>query len=301
VICMNYLITGGTGLIGKALIASLSQEASHITVLTRNIESARNTLGQHIHYINTISLADIENADVIINLAGEAIADKRWSTKQKNKICQSRWAITQTLTDFIKQAKKPPRVFISGSAIGIYGRQVHHVTEEYTHYHQEFTHEVCQTWEAIALDAASDKTRVAVLRTGIVLSPTGGALGKMLLPFKLGIGGKMGDGQQAMSWIHLNDMVSAILFIQNNQAMTGPINLTVPKAVSNVQFSQALAAQVKRPCFFTTPAWLLTLLFGEMADILLFGQHVIPQKLIDAGFSFEYETVSQAFNHLVTS
>lgn len=300
---MNHLITGGTGLIGKSFIEMLPKNSSQITVLTRNRNKAKNLLGSSINYINKLSLVDIENSDVILNLAGEAIADKRWSDTQKDKICQSRWKITQQLVDLIHQAENPPSVFISGSAIGVYGRQSAQqekqpIDESYDNFHQEFTHHVCSTWENIALSAVTNKTRVAVLRTGIVLAKNGGALGKMTTPFKLGLGGKIGDGQQMMSWIHIEDMIAGILHIQKNETLQGVINLTAPNPVSNDQFTHALAAILNRPCFFSTPAWLLKILLGEMSDILLFGQNVVPTKLIDASFSFKYSKIEQAFENL---
>lgn len=297
---MNYLITGGTGLIGKSFIKTLPKSSSQITVLTRNRDKAKNLLGSSIHYINKLSLLDIENTDVILNLAGEAIADKRWSDTQKEKICQSRWQITQQLVDLIQQANNPPSLFISGSAIGIYGRQENSpVNEAFTQYHQEFTHDVCAKWEGIALNASSEKTRVAILRTGVVLAKRGGALQKMVLPFKLGLGASISDGKQIMSWIHIDDMVAAILHIQNTEYLHGVINLTAPEPVLNKQFSQALAASLNRPCLFSTPAWLLKMLLGEMSDILLFGQNVVPSKLIDSSFVFKYKTIDCAFANLV--
>lgn len=298
---MNYLITGGTGLIGKAFIKSLSTNTAQITVLTRNVKKAKKLLGDHIHFIEALSLADIENSEVILNLAGEAIAEKRWSATQKDKICKSRWNITQQLTDFIKEAENPPALFISGSAIGVYGRQSSDpIDESYKDINQEFTHHVCATWENIALSAATQKTRVAILRTGIVLAKKDGALAKMIPPFKMCFGGNIGDGQQIMSWIHLDDMVAAISYIEKTPAIDNVINLTAPEAITNHQLSCALAFQLNRPCFFTTPAWLLRLVFGEMAELLLFGQNVIPQKLINAGFSFKYPKINDAFTDIFT-
>ena len=307
---MNYLITGGTGLIGRALIDKLllndatnnkkesSEKNIQITVLTRNITNAKKILSSQVKLISEISINDIEHADVVINLAGEAIADKRWSESQKSKICNSRWKITTHLVELINKAKNSPRLLISGSAIGIYGRQgTEFINEQFNNYHKEFTHTVCAKWEELAL-GASTNTRVALLRTGIVLADNGGVLAKMLLPFSLGLGGKISKGEQIMSWIHINDMVNAILHIESHEHLSGPINLTAPNPVSNKVFSEALAKQLKRPCFITTPAWLLLLLFGEMSDLLLFGQNVIPQKLIDSGFTFKYSDVNEALSNI---
>lgn len=297
---MHYLITGGTGLIGQAFIKSLTKDTTQITVLTRNKVNTKKILGAEINCIDELALTDIENSDVILNLAGEPIADKRWSEAQKDEICQSRWKITQQLVEFINQANSPPSVFISGSAIGIYGRQSKQpINESFEQYHEEFTYHVCSTWENIALSAVSNKTRVTILRTGIVLANNGGALGKMLPPFKFGLGGKIGDGEQLMSWIHIEDMVAAISHIQANNALQGAINLTAPNPVSNEKFTQALASVLNRPCLLSTPKWVLKILFGEMADILLFGQNVVPTKLIESGFSFKYPDIKEALTNLL--
>jgi uncharacterized protein (TIGR01777 family) len=297
---MNYLITGGTGLIGKAFIDGLPKETSRITVLTRNKKNAKKLLGSEINCVDELSIIDIENSDVILNLAGEAIADKRWSAPQKDKICQSRWRITQHLVDLINQAKNPPSVFISGSAIGIYGRQNKQpINESFKDFHHEFTHDVCSEWENIALAALTNQTRVAILRTGIVLAKKSGALGKMIPPFKLGLGGKIGDGEQMMSWIHLEDMVAGISHIEKNETLHGAINLTAPNPVNNYQFTHALASTLNRPCLLSTPAWLLKVLLGEMSDLLLFGQNVVPDKLTNSGFSFKYSKVEEALIHLI--
>ncbi len=297
---MNILITGGSGLIGQHLIKRLIQTKSHITVLTRDSVKSARKLPIGVNLIESLSQKDIEHHEIIINLAGEPIADRRWSDKQKQKICHSRWQMTTKLVQLIKNASTPPKVFISGSAIGMYGRQDHKkIDENYTNYHQEFTHDICSKWEEIALEAMSATTRVAVIRTGIVLDHNGGALAKMLPPFKLGIGGKIASGQQFMSWIHIDDMVAAILHIMNTNTLAGAINITSEHAVSNQEFSRTLARTLNRPSIFTTPSFLLNILFGEMADLLLFGQNVIPQKLLNTGFTFKYPTLDAALNNLI--
>jgi uncharacterized protein (TIGR01777 family) len=299
---MNYLITGGTGLIGKAVIAALLKNNETITVLTRDINKASKVLGSQVVLIDSLSLATIEATDVIINLAGESIAAKRWSTAQKHKICHSRWDITQKLVDLIKQVKTPPSLLISGSAIGIYGRQSEApIDENFTQYHPEFTHTICEKWERIALDAQSLETRVVVLRTGIVLANNDGALAKMLLPFKLGLGGKMGSGKQMMSWIHIDDMVAAIMHIEQTECLKGAINLTAENAVTNEEFTTTLAKTLKRPSFFPMPSFVVKVLFGEMSDILLLGQNVVPSKLKDSGFSFSRPTLAIALASLFSN
>lgn len=297
---MNVLITGGTGLIGKKLIRALKQHKANITVLTRFYKKASVVLGDNITLIEKLSAACIENQDIVINLAGEPIANKRWSKSQKYKICHSRWSITKQLSELINTAINPPSLFISGSAIGIYGRQPNTpIDETFTQYNQEFTHEVCERWEKLALEAESDVTRVVILRTGIVLDTEAGALAKMLLPFSLGMGGKISSGQQVMSWIHIEDMISAILHIQNTPSLKGVTNITTQYPVTNGFFSQTLAEILKRPAVFKTPAILLKMIFGEMADLLLFGQCVLPSKLIHSGFHFKYPTIDKALKNLL--
>jgi uncharacterized protein (TIGR01777 family) len=297
---MNYLITGGTGLIGKALIHALNTQNSTITVLTRDIKKASSLFNHEIKCIDELLLSDVDNIDTIINLAGEPIADKRWSQEQKHRICESRWDITEKLAHLISISKEPPSLFISGSAIGIYGRQENKpIDENFSNYHKEFTHDVCSRWEQIALEAASKHTRVAILRTGIVLDKKSGALAKMLLPFKLGVGGKVGKGDQFMSWIHLQDMISAILHIIDIETLNGPINITAPNAVTNELFSKTLSNELSRPCLFNTPPALLKLMFGEMADLLLFGQNVVPQKLISSGFRYKHPELVNALKDLL--
>lgn len=297
---MHYLITGGTGLIGSSLIDQLAQnKQDNITVLTRHTSKALQRLNNRIKVINTLSLVNIEEIDIIINLAGEPIAEKRWSKKQKHEICHSRWSLTEQIVSLIENADAPPHLLISGSAIGIYGRQGNQpITEDFNNFHEEFSHTVCQRWENIA-NKASSSTRVALLRTGIVLAKKQGALAKMLLPFKLGLGGKIAQGDQVMSWIHIEDMVGAIIHIIENQALHGPINITSEQTVTNKVFSSSLAKALNRPCFFTTPAFLLKLIFGEMADLLLYGQNVQPKKLQMSNFNFKYKNLDKALQSLL--
>lgn len=294
---MHIFITGGTGLIGRHLIPALFRDAAtKITVLTRDTTKAKASLPDNVALITSLDdTLDFDDVDAVINLAGEPIADKRWSETQKTRICESRWQITQQLTDKINAAEQPPATFISGSAIGYYGRQGDKlVTEAFTEVHREFTHTVCEQWERIALQA-SQKTRVCLLRTGVVLSGDGGALSKMRLPFSLGLGGRIGDGNQYMSWIHINDMVAAILFLLEHKNCEGAYNLTAPTPVTNTEFVKAYAASLGRPAIFPMPALALKLLMGEAADILLTGQRVVPQKLQDAGFQFSFSDVQPAF------
>jgi uncharacterized protein (TIGR01777 family) len=295
---MNILITGGSGLIGRLLIQHLNTE--RIIVLTRNSAKTANILPDHIEFISTLDEIDFNELDVVINLAGEAIVDKRWSNSQKNTICQSRWKITQNLVEKIQAATKPPHSLISGSAVGFYGRQgALAIDESYQEVHDEFSHKVCKKWEAIAQTAVSDKTRVCIIRTGIVLAEKAGALKKMLPPFKFGLGGPIASGKQCMSWIHIDDMVAILLAAVYQNSLTGIINATAPTPVSNQEFSETLSLVLKRPCLFRVPAFVLRILMGESADLVLYGQNVLPRKLLNNNFKFQYPSLEVALRQLL--
>lgn len=295
---MNILITGGTGLIGRALIQHL--HADRIIVLTRNLASAAKRLPQNIELVTTLADVNFDELDVVVNLAGEAIVDKRWSSAQKDIICQSRWQVTQSLVEKMQSATKPPHCFISGSAIGFYGRQnASAIDENYQNFYNEFSHHICQKWEDIALRAQSDKTRVCILRTGIVLANNGGALEKMLPAFKFGLGGPIADGKQFMSWIHIDDMVAVVLAAIYQPSLTGIINATAPMPVSNQEFSKTLSKVLSRPCIFRVPAFMLRILMGESADLVLYGQNVLPQKLLKNNFKFQYPALQVALKQLL--
>jgi|TARA_Y100001968_G_scaffold257840_1_gene244679 hypothetical protein len=292
---MQIFITGGTGLIGQRLITRLAPE-HHITVLSRSESKARATLPAAVSVTENLdAITNFDDFDVIINLAGEPIADKRWTSQQKHQICQSRWQLTTALVTKINASATPPHTFISGSAIGYYGRQGDKpVTENNTKPHPEFTHEVCQRWEQIA-ETVKQHCRVCLLRTGVVLAAEGGALEKMRLPFKLGLGGPIGSGEQYMSWIHLDDMVAGICFLMTHSRCSGPFNLTAPQPVTNKAFVSAFANALNRPAFMPLPGFALKVIMGEAADMLLTGQRVIPQKLLDAGFEFKFDSIDKAF------
>ncbi|AWL11702.1 Protein Rcp [Saliniradius amylolyticus] len=298
---MNLFITGGTGLVGSTLIGALTEDYK-VTVLTRDTDHAREVLGDRVRLVTDLDeLKHLNEFDIVLNLAGEPIADKRWTARQKEKICQSRWHITDKLSELIQASEQPPVLFISGSAVGYYGRQGNKlVTEDETHCYDEFSHKVCAKWEKLALRAESEQTRVCLLRTGIVLSDHGGALQKMLPAFRFGLGGPISKGDQYMSWIHLQDMISAIRFLMVQGDAKGPYNLTAPEPVTNEQFSRTLAETLNRPCLFRVPAFMLRLMFGEMADLLLYGQRVLPRRLEQAGFHFRFQQLPGAMTDLLS-
>ena len=295
----TLLITGGTGFIGSRLIKQLKSK-NEVTVLTRQSHQSWNKLGHDVHAVNDLSNVDFNHIDHVINLAGEPIADKRWTNKQKQRICRSRWQITQELVDAINACSNPPKTFISGSAIGYYGRQDDkEIDETFSSPYPEFSHQICKTWEEIAQQVQPSSTRLCILRTGIVLSRKQGALKKMMLPFKLGFGGPIGNGQQYMSWIHIDDMVDLIETLLENEQFNGIYNATAPNPVTNNEFTSTLACRLNRPGFMRMPSTIAKLLFGELSDLLIHGQRVVPSRLIQQGFHFRYKHLDDAIQHIL--
>lgn len=299
---MNFLITGGTGLIGRHLIQYFLRQSDSLHQFLVVSRQAENTLFKYsnVSAIDSLTLLnDLNDIDVVVNLQGEPMFGKRWTKSHKNKLCQSRWAITQKLTELIQASDNAPSVFISSSAIGYYGRQgSNRITEDFRDCFNEFSHRLCEQWEKNALLAQSETTRVCILRTGIVLSKDGGALSQMLPSFKLGLGGTIASGSQMMSWIHINDMINLIVHCIENKNIIGSVNATAPYAVSNKEFSQTLANQLHRPCIFSMPKFVIQLLFGEVSDLLVYGQNVVPQKLIDNNFEFNFPKLELALSDL---
>ncbi|TKI03834.1 TIGR01777 family oxidoreductase [Martelella alba] len=299
---MKILVTGGTGLIGRHLIARLLALSHEITVLTRDPQRAHQKLGGTITTLSSLSsCAALDGIDAVINLAGEPIADRRWTPEHKELLCQSRWNITEQLSRLIRQSNRPPAVFISGSATGYYGDQGQHlVTEDETPV-DDFAHQLCQRWEDLALAAASDHTRVCLSRTGIVMAADGGMLQKVLPLYKLGLGGPIGDGRQFLPWIHVDDMVNALLYLLTTDNLRGPFNMTAPYPVHNEQFAALLGEVLFRPAMMRVPARAVKIMLGEGADLLLGGQRAVPKRLEEAGFTFRYSDLKDALTDIVAS
>ncbi|RYU71087.1 TIGR01777 family protein [Aliivibrio finisterrensis] len=301
---MKILITGSTGLIGKQLLDHL--KGHELVLLTRNIEKAQSSLTHlalpHVDFISDLStLSDLNDIDTVINLAGEPIADKKWTRKQKKIISDSRCQLTEQLAQLCLASTTPPRCFISGSAIGYYGDNGQKDIDEDTKIiSADFAHQVCQQWENKALQAQSKNTRVCILRTGVVLSPLGGALKKMLLPYKFGLGGPVGNGKQYLSWIHIDDMVYGILHLMTQEESQGIYNLTAPHPVSNRLFSQTLAKTLKRPHFLFTPTIIIKGILGEASVLLTDSQRVRPKRLVHEGFKFRYSRIESALKQLLS-
>ncbi|MDV7103247.1 TIGR01777 family oxidoreductase [Vibrio sp. TH_r3] len=300
---MHILLTGGTGFIGSELIKHLSTH--QIVLLTRDTVSARSKLKHadvgNITYIDSLdSYTNFNQIDAIINLAGEPIAGKRWNNRQKKVICDSRWSLTEKLVELTHASTTPPATFISGSAVGYYGDQQQHPFDESLHvYHQGFTHHVCEMWESIAKKAKSESTRVCIIRTGLVLGLDGGALPMMLPPFKLGLGSRLGQGTQYMPWIHLHDMVRALVFLLTTPHASGYFNFSAPHPVTNREFSQTLASSLHRPMLLTTPKWVLKLVLGEANCLLFDSIRAKPKHLTELGFNFTYPRLEPALKSIL--
>ncbi|ADO47681.1 TIGR01777 family oxidoreductase [[Enterobacter] lignolyticus] len=296
---MKILITGGTGLIGRHLIPRLLELGHQIIVVTRSPEKARQRLDARVGLWKGLDACqNLDGIDAVINLAGEPIADKRWTAQQKQRLCDSRWQITQRLVDLLRAGTRPPAVFISGSAAGYYGDLGEVVVTEDEPPHNEFTHKLCARWEQIAQQAQSDVTRVCLLRTGVVLAPRGGILSKMTPAFKLGLGGPIGSGRQYLAWIHVDDMVNGILWLLDNP-LSGPFNMVSPYPVRNEQFAHALGHALNRPAIFRTPAAAIRLLMGESSVLVLGGQRALPKRLEDSGFAFRWYDLEEALADVV--
>ncbi|OOF35643.1 TIGR01777 family oxidoreductase [Rodentibacter heidelbergensis] len=289
---MNILITGGTGLIGQALISELLQKQYQLTLLVRHEKKATALFPQKtLRFLTALSsFKNLDEFDVVINLAGEPIFAKPWTKTQKKVLYDSRITLTQQLTKLINAGVNRPR-FISGSATGIYGdRSMETLTETSPIAHHTFTAQLCQAWESAALQA---KTKVCLLRTGIVLSPQGGALQKILPLYRWNLAGPLGSGSQYWPWIALEDMVSGILFLVEHPQCHGVYNFVSPQPVMNKTFNQQLAQSLKRCAFFPAPSLALKLILGERSTLLLESQKVYPARLLEAEFHFHYENLPQ--------
>ena len=295
------LITGGSGFIGSRLIPVLLDQDYDVTVLTRNPEKTALHFKQLVSTIKQLErLNGTDVFDIVINLAGQGITDKRWRQGIKKQLRESRIITTHKLIRYLQAAKKKPELLISGSAIGYYGNQGEKLVDESMSGDSSFSSKLCYDWEHEAQQAEVLGIRTCYLRTGIVLGKDGGALSKMLPAFKLGLGGSMGNGRQWMSWVHIDDLIGIILYIINSKDIKGAINGTAPNPVTNKIFSSTLASVLKRPAFLPMPAFVLKLMLGEMAEeLLLAGQRVMPKIILDAGYHFQYADLDNALSEVV--
>ena len=297
---MHILITGGTGLIGRQLCKVLLAEGHELTVLSRNPDSVPEKCGANVHVIAGLDEWQPDQTfEAVINLAGEPIVDARWTARRKLVLWDSRVSLTEHLVRRISAARHKPGVLLSGSAVGYYGNRGDAVLDESAPAGEDFAARLCQAWEEAARGAEMAGVRVCRLRTGLVLSRQGGLLGRMLLPFKLGLGARLGKGKQWMSWIHIDDYVAMLLGLLNDIHASGPYNMTSPRPATNAQFTAALATALHRPATFVVPAMFLRLGMGERACLLLEGQKVLPKKMETAGFPFAFINLADALRDLL--
>jgi uncharacterized protein (TIGR01777 family) len=295
---MKILIAGGTGFIGQALVADRKHKHDEVKIITR--------YGQQTDYINwsDLTINNIKSADVIINLAGANIGEKKWSAERKKIILSSRVETTKKLAGLCAQLGSSAPMLLNASAIGIYGLQetlknnLPPALDEKTALKPatDFLSEVAQAWEQATAMAKQAGVRVVNMRFSVVLDKSGGVLKQLRLPYLFGMGGKVASGEQAFSWIALSDLINAIDFVITHRELSGAINFVAPQSVKQKEFAKQFAYALNRPSFMITPAWLLKLFFGQMADELLInGQHVVPTALINAGFEFQYPTLNDFF------
>jgi uncharacterized protein len=295
---VKIVIAGGTGFLGRPLSERLAGERNELVILSRS-PTASVGAGRAVVWPadGTIGAwaAEIDGADAVVNLAGESIAGRRWSADHKRRIRGSRVAATRSLVDAIAAAAHPPRVFVSGSAVGYYGPLGDEIAAEDRVPGSDFLARVCVEWEAEAARAAGARTRVACVRTGLVLERDGGALPQMLPPFRMFAGGPVGSGKQYWPWIHRDDWIALVRWAIGQSTVSGALNATAPNPVTNAAFAHSLGAAMHRPSVLPAPAFALRLLLGEMADaLLLSGQRAIPAKAQHQWFTFQHEEIASA-------
>ena len=303
---MKILITGGTGLIGRALCRELLARDCELTVLSRRPATVAQRCGATVNAL--ASLDDWRpgdpgrHFDAVINLAGAPIADRRWSARRKQILWDSRVALTEKLAEKIAAAEAPPRVLLSGSAVGFYGDCGDRELDEFAPAGGDFGARMCDAWESAARAAAAaveSPMRVCCLRTGIVLSRDGGMLARMLPAFKLGLGAQLGDGRQWLSWIHIDDHIGMLCALLFDDAQHGAFNLCAPAPARNADFTAQLASALRRPAALRAPAWAINAALGEAACLLLGGQRVTPSRMLAAGYQFRHPTLAAALTVLL--
>ncbi len=301
---MHILITGGTGLIGQRLMARLLTDTHHLTILSRQAKRP-DDLPNSVNFVQWDSATAagwghiMEEVDVVINLAGAGIADERWTAARKKVLRDSRINAGQAVVEAIQAARQKPKALLQSSAVGYYGTSENITMTEESPVGGDFLAKICLDWEVTVKPVEALGVRTVYLRTGVVLDPQGGALPKMALPFKLMAGGPIGSGRQWMSWIHQADEVAAIQFLMENDNLSGAFNLTAPQPLRNKDFAKVMGKAMRRPALAPTPGLALKLLFGEMATVLLEGQKVLPTRLQEAGFNFQYPDLESALTDLL--
>ncbi len=298
---MHILITGGTGFIGQHLIKHWLHRGHQISVLTRNPVFAKTKLGlPKVKFLKNLPENNPSNIEVVVNLAGAPIFNNRWTDSTKEALLNSRVETTRVLVNWMINCSFPPSIFLSASAIGYYGTQHENSMDkldESAAASSEFQSQLCQQWEAASLPLLEHGIRRAVFRLGIIFSPQGGLLPKMMLPFKLYVGGKTGSGLQKISWVHIDDVIGAFTIALKSPQYNSTYNLTAPNPVTNTDISKMFAEILQRPNAIPMPEKLLYILLGERADLLAKGQHVVPTGLMKLGFTFRYKYAYRAIEN----
>ena len=307
---MRVVVTGGTGMIGRPLVASLAANGHEVIVLSRSPDKQRPTLpvGVAIEQWDAKSLGEwakqVDGADAVVNFAGEGIAGDsflpdRWSTEKKRRIRDSRLNAGKVVVEAIRAATDKPRALIQSSAVGYYGPRGDEIVTEDAAAGSDYLAKICVEWEDVTAEVESMGVRRVVTRTGLVLTEKGGPLERLVLPYKLYGGMYFGNGRQWWPWIHIDDEVNALRFLLENEAATGPFNLTAPNPATNRDFGKALGKALQRPSYMPVPSFAMRLLVGEVATVVLDGQRALPKKLEDLGFNFEFPEVEPALLDIV--
>jgi uncharacterized protein (TIGR01777 family) len=295
---MHIAVTGSGGLIGSALVLFLATGGHEVIRLVRRSPSGDDVLWDPAQGVRDLSR--LEGVDAVIHLAGENIAVGRWTAQRKEEIRRSRVEGTRRLSESLANLSRRPKVLVSASAVGFYGDRSDEILTEESAPGKDFLAQVCQEWEAVTEPASRVGIRVVCLRFGMILSPAGGALKKMLLPFKFGAGGRMGSGEQYVSWIAIDDAIEAIDHAMYTESLRGPVNAVSPTPVTNAEFTRVLGRVLSRPALLPMPAFAARALFGELADaLLLASQQVVPTRLQESGFRFGYPELEGALRHLL--
>ena len=297
---MKILVSGSTGLIGSALTTVLTTRRDRVVRLVRSPPRVGGEAVLWDPVAGTVVGDDFEGMEAVVHLAGENIATSRWTEAQKERIRASRVDGTRLLSETLAQLQRPPQVLVCASAIGFYGDRGDEIMTEQAEAGDGFLPQVVAEWEAATMAARDRGIRVVCLRLGVIMSPVGGALSRMLLPFRLGLGGKVGNGKQYFSWVSLEDAVEVICFALKADSLQGPVNAVSPNPVTNREFTKTLGRSLMRPTLCWMPAWLVRTAMGEMGEeLLLASTRVEPRKLLDAGYTYQHETLTAAFEHML--
>ncbi|WP_019938733.1 TIGR01777 family oxidoreductase [Bordetella sp. FB-8] len=298
---MKILLTGGTGLIGRALCRRWAGDGHHLIVWSRRPKEVPALCSGARGVARLEEIDDVDTPDAVVNLAGAPIADRPWSAARKKLLWDSRVALTRELVQWLGCLPLPPRVLLSGSAAGWYGdrgEQSIDETDTTGGSPGDFGSRLCAAWEDEARRAQTAHTRVVLLRTASVLAAQGGMLARLRLPFRLGLGGRLGSGRQWLPWIHLDDATGLIDFLLEHEDCRGPYNICAPRSVRNADFTRALAASLRRPACLPVPAWALRLGLGEMSGLLLGGQRLLARRADEAGYRFQFPDLDAALRDL---